>query len=187
MQNVGAIQSLAAETFLTPLRNKVSAQESTVDMTSECVSMICETLENLAKNGGVFVMTPRQSSDPVTTLSNHAEILCNAIQLLQEKIRLSSAILHDCEALSSALRQENQQLLSERKSFLDKEQAQTLEANRTDLKHSQMISGFEGQIEVMSATLLSSQLKYQELEELHRRNVIHVLCFSACISILYLT
>jgi len=171
MQIVGAMQPLTGETFLTPLRNSLSAQVSSVDVTSECISLICRTLEDLAKTSGVFAMTPRQSSDPSTALSNHAEVLCNVIPLLQEKNRLFTAKLVDCETLSSQLKQENQQLLTQLESLREYERAQTLEANRIELKHSEIISGFKGQIEVMSASLLSCQLKYQELEEMHRKNV----------------
>ena len=77
MQSVIYIFMQRADTFLTPLRKSKLDEVSDDQMHSDCVHMISQTFENLAKSGGVFAMTPRQSSD-----SSTASSLASALPLM---------------------------------------------------------------------------------------------------------
>ena len=145
-----------ADTFLTPLRKSKLDEVSDDQMHSDCVHMISQTFENLAKSGGVFAMTPRQSSDSSTALINHVEQLCSVIPLLQESVTMWVLKLKESE-------QQNREL-SRRLQLIPK---------REETSEFQKLSFLElqGQNERITDEIVSCKLKIQELEELCGKNV----------------
>ena len=152
------------DTFLTPLRKKLqlSDEASTRDAHSSCISLISQALETLANSGGVFVMTPRQSSDSSTSLINHVEVLCHALPLLQESIRLLAFKNKESEQSLAILRQQNAELSRKLESS---QHQQIMEMNM------QSFSELKKQNDLMATTILSSQMQFQQLEDVNRKNV----------------
>lgn len=155
MQSVTNIFMQRADTFLTPLRKSKLDEVSDDQMHSDCVHMISQTFENLAKSGGVFAMTPRQSSDSSTALINHVEQLCSVIPLLQESVTVWALKLKESEQQNRELSR-RLQLIPER---------ETLEFQRLSFLE------LQGQNERMTHEIVSCKLQIQELEELCGKNV----------------
>jgi hypothetical protein len=150
-----------AETFFTPLRQPKPDPASHDQLHSDCVYLISQTLEHVAKSSGVLAMTPRQSSDSSTALINHVEVLCQVIPLLQDNIRISASKLKDIE-------QQNQDL-SRKLASLHEEQ--NLQSNK------QSSLEMQSQNQLMAATIVTSKMHIQELAETCRHNVrINVCC-----------
>jgi hypothetical protein len=128
------------------------------------VYLISQTLEHVAKSSGVLAMTPRQSSDSSTALINHVEVLCQVIPLLQDNIRISASKLKDID-------QQNQ-VLSRKLASLHEER--NLQSNK------QSSLDIQGQNQLMAATIVTSKMQIQELEETCRHNVRINVCCSFC-------
>jgi hypothetical protein len=120
---------------------------------ADCMLLISQTLENLSKSGAVLALTPRQSSDASTTLVNHVELLCHVITLLQDNVKISALKLTESEQRSQHFSRKLESI------------PETLQSN----KHTFL--ELQRQNELMAATIVSSKVKLEEVEQNCREQV----------------
>jgi hypothetical protein len=104
------------------------------DQFKECLSLISQTLENVVQSSGVLAMSPKQSSNPLTSVINHVEVLCHAIPFILEQLLISTTKLKQSEQLSTSVMHQNQALQMKLEMMSQQESLDLLAAETVEYK-----------------------------------------------------
>lgn len=104
------------------------------DQFKECLSLISETLENVVQSSGVLAISPKQSSNPLTSVINHVEVLCHAIPFVLEQLLISTTKLKQSEQLSASVIHQNQALQMKLEMMSQQETLDLLAAETVEYK-----------------------------------------------------